>query len=114
VLYITMTRYGTVYQVLDSVTVVTADARLVDLKTDKVLWTGTASASSAEQQNQQQGGLAGILIAAIVKQIAGTVSDRSHPMAGATSQRLLKAGRPNGLLYGPRSPLFNKEPTPAR
>ncbi len=114
VLYITMTRYGTVYQVLDSVTVVTAEARLVDLKTDKVLWTGSASASSAEQQNQQQGGLAGLLITAFVKQIVGTVSDRSHPMAGVTSQRLLKAGRPNGMLYGPRSPMFNKEPTPAR
>lgn len=114
VLYITMTRYGTVFQVLNSATTVSADARLVDLKTDKVLWTGSATASTAEQQNQQQGGLAGLLIAAIVKQIVGTVTDQSHPMAGLTSQRLLKAGRPNGLLYGPRSPQYNKEPTPAR
>lgn len=114
VLYITMTRYGTVFQVLNSATTVSADARLVDLKTDKVLWTGSATASTAEQQNQQQGGLAGLLITAIVKQIVGTVTDQSHPMAGLASQRLLRAGRPNGLLYGPRSPLYNKEPTPAR
>ena len=54
VLYIAMTQYGTVYQVLDSHTTVTAEARLVDLKTDKVLWTGKATASTAEQKNQQQ------------------------------------------------------------
>lgn len=108
-LYITMTRYGTVYQVVDSQTTVTAQAKLVDLKTQQVLWTGSASASTAEQQNQQQGGLAGMLITAIVKQIIGNVTDQSHPMAGVTSQRLLRAGRPNGLLYGPRSPLYAKE-----
>ena len=108
-LYITMTQYGTVYLLLDSHTTVSADARLVDLKTNKVLWTGTASASTAEQQNQHQGGLAGMLITAIVKQIVGTVTDQSHPMASLTSQRLLSAGRLNGMLHGPRSPYYNKE-----
>ncbi len=108
-LYITMTQYGTVYRVLDSNTTVTAQARLVDLKTDKVLWTGSATASTAEQQNQNQGGLAGMLITAIVKQIVGTVTDQSHPMAGLTSRRLLSAGRFQGLLFGPRSPHYNKE-----
>jgi hypothetical protein len=108
-LYITMTQYGTVYLLLDSHTAVSADARLVDLKTNKVLWTGTASASTAEQQNQNQGGLAGMLITAIVKQIVGTVTDQSHPMASLTSQRLLSAGRLNGMLHGPRSPYYNKE-----
>jgi hypothetical protein len=108
-LYISMTKYGTVYQVLDSNTTVSAEARLVDLKTDKVLWTGSATASTAEQQNQNQGGLAGMLITAIVKQIVGTVTDQSHPMAGLTSQRLLLAGRLNGMLHGPRSPHYKKE-----
>lgn len=109
VLYITMTRYGTVYQIIDSNTTVSADARLVDLRTNTLLWTGSASASSAEQQNQHQGGLGSLLIAAIVKQIAGTVSDQSHPMAGLTSQRLLRAGRSRGLLHGPRSPRYQLE-----
>ena len=114
VLYIAMTQYGTVYQVLDSHTTVTAEARLVDLKTDKVLWTGKASASTAEQQNQNQGGLAGMLITAIVKQIVGTVTDQSHPMAGLTSQRLLSAGSFHGLLHGPRSPYYGKEDEKSR
>lgn len=107
VLYISVTQYGTVFKVLDSATTVTAEAKLVDLKTGGILWAGKASASSAEQQNQQQqGGLAGLLVAAVVKQIIGTVTDKSHPMAGVTSQRLLRAGRVDGLLYGPRSPLY--------
>lgn len=108
-LYIKMTRYDTSYQVLDSNTTVSAEARLVDLKTEKILWTGSASASTAEQQNQQQGGLAALLITAIVKQIVGTVTDQAHPMAGITSQRLLTAGRFQGLLHGPRSPNHGKE-----
>ena len=101
-LYITMTQYGTVFRVLDSATTVTAEAKLVDLKTGSTLWAGKASASTAEQQNQQQGGLAVLLIAAVVKQIIGSVTDQSLPMAGVTSQRLLRAGRVDGLLYGPR------------
>ena len=97
---------GRIYRVLDSATTVTAEAKLVDLKTGSTLWAGKASASTAEQQNQQQGGLAVLLIAAVVKQIIGSVTDQSHPMAGVTSQRLLRAGRVDGLLYGPRSPLY--------
>ncbi len=108
-LYIKMTRYGTTYQVLDSNTTVSAEARLVDLKTDKTLWTGRASASTAEQQSQQQGGLAVLLVTAIIKQIVGTVTDQGHPMAGVTSQRLLTAGRFQGLLHGPRSPNYGKD-----
>jgi hypothetical protein len=114
VLYIAMTQYGTVYQVLDSHTTVTAEARLVDLKTDKVLWTGKATASTAEQKNQQQGNLTSMLITALVNQIVGTVTDQSHPMAGLTSQRLLSAGSFHGLLHGPRSPYYGKEDEKSR
>lgn len=108
-LYLTMTQYGTRYQVLDSVTAVAAEAVLKDLRSDRVIWTGSARASSAEQQNQQQGGLAAALISALVKQVVGTTTDQSHPMAGLVSQRLLKAGRPDGLLYGPRSPKYQSD-----
>jgi len=109
VLYLTMTQYGTQFKVLDSVTTVAADGVLKDLRTDRVIWTGSARASSAEQQNQQQGGLAVALISALVKQVVGTATDQSHPMAGVVSQRLLKAGRPDGLLYGPRSPKYQSD-----
>lgn len=108
-LYITITRYGASYTVLDSAAVVSANARLVDLKTGQVLWTGAASASNAEGNNNSGGGLVGLLVVAVVKQIINSVSDSSYPVAGVASQRLLSAGRLNGLLYGPRSPKYGSD-----
>lgn len=108
-LYMTITRYGTTYTILDSSAVVAAEARLVDLKTGQVLWSGSASASSAENSNQSGGGLAAVLVTAVLKQIISNVSDASHPVAGIASQRLLTAGRPNSLLYGPRSPKYGTD-----
>lgn len=107
-LYVKVTRYGSVYKVVNSETAVTLEARLVDLRNGKLLWEGSASASSAEQNNNSQGGLIGMLVKAVVEQIISASTDRSHPMAGIASQRLLVAGRQNGLLYGPRSPNYGK------
>lgn len=107
-LYVKVTRYGTVYKVLNSETAVTLEARLVDLRNGRLLWEGSAGASSAEQSNSSQGGLVGMLVKAVVDQIVAASTDLSHPMAGMASQRLLTAGRPNGLLVGPRSPHYGK------
>ena len=107
-LYTKVTRYGSVYQVISSETTVTLEAKLVDLRSGQLLWEGSASASSAEQNNSSQGGLIGLLVKAVVDQIISSTTDRSHPMAGIASQRLLAAGRPNGLLFGPRSPHHGK------
>lgn len=109
-LYISISKYGTTFQVLNSATVVTADAKLVDLKTGKVLWTNTATASSQEGQNQGAGGgLVGMLIVAVVKQVMATAMDQGHQIAGLTTSRLLSGGLPNGILFGPRSPKAGKD-----
>lgn len=108
-LYMKITKYGTTYTVLSSAAIVSAEARLVDLSTGTLLWSGRASASSDEGNNNSGGGLAGLLVTAIVKQIMNNVTDASHNVAGITSTRLLSAGTPNGLLYGPRSPLYGKD-----
>lgn len=107
-LYVTIGKYGTTYYVVGSASVVSAEAKLVDLKTGKLLWKGAASASSEEGQNQQ-GGLAGLLIAAIVKQVMATALDQSHQIAGVATTRLMSAGMRNGMLYGPRSPNYGKD-----
>jgi len=107
-LYVKVTRYGSVYKVVNSETAVTLEAKLVDLRSGALLWEGSASASSAEQANNNQGGLIGLLVKAVVDQIISASTDRSHPMAAIASQRLLAAGRPNGLLFGPRSPSYGK------
>jgi hypothetical protein len=107
-LYVTVTKYGSTYAVVNSVAVVSAEAKLVDLKSGSLLWSGSASASNDEGNNNGGGGLAGMLIAAVVKQILNNVTDASYSVAGITSQRLLSP-QPNGLLYGPRSPNFGKD-----
>jgi len=106
VLYLNVTEYGTVYRVVASDTSVSVQARLVNGRTGDLMWAGTARASTAEQQNQQQGGLVGMLITAVVTQVISSIRDDSHPMAGLATQRLLTAGQPRGMLHGPRSPNY--------
>ena len=73
---------------------------------------GSATASSAEGSNNSGGGLVGLLVRAAIRQIIEAVSDQGHTIAAQTSVRLLSAGRPNGILYGPRSPMYQKDGTP--
>ncbi|MFT3760460.1 DUF799 domain-containing protein [Thauera sp.] len=110
-LYINIEQYGTSYAVLASESRVTARARLIDLRSEQTLWQGSATASSAEGRNSG-GGLVGMLITAVVNQIVESSTNRSHPIAGIASHRLLQAGPPNGILYGPRSPRYELEATP--
>ncbi|WP_445399671.1 DUF799 domain-containing protein [Zobellella sp. An-6] len=105
VLYIDVEEYGTSYMIISSDTRVTASARLVDLRTGRQLWSGKATASSSEQ-NSNSGGLIGMMVQAVIEQIANTLTDKGHQISGITSARLLSAGMPNGILYGPRSPHF--------
>lgn len=107
--YIRVSQYGTSYAVVASETRVTVDGRIVDLRSGDLLWQGRATASSAESRNNQnQGGLLGMLVIAIVNQIVETASDASVVYARMASHRLLSP-RPNGVLYGPRSPNYRKD-----
>ncbi len=109
VLYISIENYGPVYKVISSDVVVTANAKLVDSKTGDLLWSGTATASSAETDSGSNNyGIAGLLVKAIAKQIVSSVVDQGHDISRITSSRLLTP-KYNGLLYGPRSPLYQKD-----
>jgi hypothetical protein len=108
--YMKIRKYGTTYFVIGSETRVEIEGRIVDLRTGELLWQGRAYASSAEEQQQAQGGIVGLLVTAIVKQIVGTVTDASYRYAGIANQRMLGAPRYNGILAGPRSPQFGKPP----
>lgn len=107
VLYITVNEYGAKYFIIDSQVIVSASAKLVDLRTGKLLWEGKASASNAEGSDNSGGGVVGMLIGALVRQIANNLGDQGYPVARMTSYRLLSA-RDGGLLPGPRSPAYQK------
>jgi hypothetical protein len=111
VLYSTITQYGSVYRVVSSTTIVDATAKLVDLKTGDVLWQGTGHATGEDVSPSFNvgNGLASMLVQAAVKQVAHSLTDESHDVAALTSARLLSAGPPTGLLYGPRSPKFGTD-----
>lgn len=112
-LYINLKQYGTSYAIISSETRVTAEAKLVDLRSGNTLWSGVATASSAEGDSNS-GGLVGMLVKAAIKQIIETISNQGHVIAGRTSARLLSAGAPNGILYGPRSSRYLQEGVPAQ
>jgi hypothetical protein len=107
--YIKVTSYGTSYSVLSSDTVVRVEGRIVDLRTGQLLWQGSASASSRESEGSNQGGLVGLLVKAVVSQVLNTATDASYKYAGMANQRLLGAPQKNGVLFGPRSPNYQKD-----
>lgn len=108
--YLKVKKYGTSYAVIMSETRVEVEGRVVDLRSGEQLWQGRAFASSSEQQQQNQGGLAGLLIAALVNQVLGTATDAAYRYASIADARLLGAPLYNGILPGPRSPLAGKPP----
>jgi hypothetical protein len=108
--YIHIKKYGSSYQVVASDVTIEVEARIVDLRNGALLWQGSARASSAEQRQQNQGGLVGLLVTAIVQQVVNTAADTSFNFAGIANTRLLGAPRYNGVLPGPRSPHYGKPP----
>jgi hypothetical protein len=106
--YLRVRQYGTSYRVLGSETRVTVEGRIVDLRSGQVLWAGSATASSQENQNNNQGVL-GLLVTALVQQVVGNLSDASFNFAAIANQRLLGIPRRNGVLAGPRSPRYGQD-----
>lgn len=107
VLYMSIEDYGTSYRVISSDTTVSASAKLVDAKTGTLLWEGSARVSTGG--NNSSGGVLGVLLTAVIDQVAATVSDLSYDVAGQTSIQLLRAGGPRGMLYGPRSEQYSAQ-----
>jgi len=107
VLYITVEKFGSSYVVIDSQTVVSAKAKLVDARTGTLLWKGQASASDAEGRDNNNG-LAGVLINSVIHQLASNIGNPGHQVAKLASARLLSP-QSGGILYGPRSPNYGKD-----
>lgn len=106
--YLRVKRYGTTYAVLASETRVEVSGTIVDLRSGKTLWQGAAVATSAEQQQANQGGLVGLLVNALIQQIVHDASDAAFKYAAIADQRLLGAVRYNGVMPGPRSPRYGQ------
>lgn len=109
-LYIRIKEYGSKYQVIQSVATVSADAKLVDLKTGDVIWTGEKKLSQSSSDNNS--GLLGAVVGALVEQISSNFNDRAYPIASMVNAQLFTPtpySPGTGLLYGPRSPQYQQD-----
>lgn len=109
VLYLKVKQYGTKYQVIQSVSLVEVDARLVDLNTGTLLWEGNEIMQQSSNQNSNNG-LVGMLVGAVISQISNHHSDYAHSLSASLSNQLYTPNpkHKQGFLYGPRSPKFTQ------
>jgi hypothetical protein len=99
VLYITVEEWGQKYQVIQSVTKVRATLKLVDVKTGTLLWDSTAVAQ--QSSGDGGGGLAGMLVSAIITQVlSSTVSDPTPGLARQANYSAIHS-QLRGLPDGP-------------
>jgi len=104
VMFITLEQYGSSYQVIDSSTVVKAHAKLVDTRTQLLLWEGRGTAVQSSS-----GGSSNVLaklIAAAVSQAINSSVNRAHGVSRLANANLFRA-KNIGLPYGPYSPQYN-------
>lgn len=106
-LYLNVADYGTSYMLINSVTRVSVAATLVDLNTGAVLW--QKSAAAANDSGGGGGDLIGMLVSALVKQIADSVSDASFDLSARTDAILFSTDCRDCLLYGPYSPRYGQD-----
>lgn len=99
VLYLTVEKYGSKYQLISSNSIVFLRAELVDARTGTKIWDGRSEAVYSGQ--------AGV-IEALVTQVMNKLFDQAHQVAAmATAQLLLPKGQ--GLPLGPRHPDYGKD-----
>jgi len=106
VLYVTIKKYGSKYEVISSVTTVSADATLVDVKTGLTLWEGSATVQQGS--GDSGGGIIGALVTAAVTQVVNSATDPAHDVSSMANFQLF-ATKDRGLLYGPYNPKYNQQ-----
>jgi hypothetical protein len=105
VLFLTLQQYGSKYQVLAATTLVKVHARLVDTRTQTLLWEGDGA---AQQGSSGSGNLLADAIAAAITQAINSKTDKAHEVSRLANANLFYA-KDAGLPYGPYSPKYNSE-----
>lgn len=101
VLYVTIDNWGQKYEILSSSTVVSAQLRLVDARNGALLWETKVYAKQSSDSGGN--GLLGAVVSAVVEQVAGSLVDRTPPVARAANNASIY-NRSNGLPNGPYKP----------
>lgn len=99
VLYVVIKQYGSKYQVISSTTIVTAEAKLVDVPTGTLLWAGQGNIA----QSSSSGNLLVDLIATPINQAINNSTDQAHGISRMANIQMLMT-KDHGLLTGPYFP----------
>lgn len=105
VLYLVIKSWGTEYQVLNSQTRVTVQARLVDLRTGTDIWGGAHT--MARNSSSGSNNILGMMVGALVNQIATSMYDPSYGLAYDLNYQLFCNERA-GLLAGRHHPEYER------
>ena len=106
-LYLNVTRYGSTYKLIDSVTAASVSAKLVDLSSGVTLW--QRSVTAQKNSSSSSGNLLGALISAAISQIADTISEAGYDMAVVADEVLFAPDCDECLLRGARSPKYGQD-----
>jgi hypothetical protein len=104
VLFITLKQYGSKYQVINSATIVSASASLMDTRTGIQIWQGEAT---AQQNSGGSGNIIADLISAAIVQAINSGTDAAHDVC-PLANRMLFTTKNHGLLWGHYHPEFGK------
>lgn len=107
ILDITITDYGSKYVLLKSFYLVSGKAKLIDLRTNKILWEETVFAKSDSGGSSDP---IGMLIGALLKHIIDNVTDKGLYTSAVAAERLFSPYLPGSpFLYGPKSPQYRQD-----
>ncbi|MGG7048990.1 MULTISPECIES: DUF799 domain-containing protein [unclassified Campylobacter] len=107
VLYINVTQYGTSYQLINSKTSVSLYAKLIDANTANTLW--EKSITAQQDSGSGNSGLLGMVISAMITQIADTISDKGYEMSAQATSMLFARDCYDCLLRGSYSPKYRQD-----
>ena len=97
-LYVSIEEWGNKFEVISSTTKIKARAKLVDLKTGKVLWNQQQIANNSS--GNSQGGLVGMVVEAAISQVIKETVDQTRVLAKGSTFQLIHH-RQIGFLDGP-------------
>jgi hypothetical protein len=105
VLYLTLEQYGSKFVIVESQTTVVATGKLVSTISGQVLWEGRVE--KVVSSSNSGGGLAGMLVSAMVSQAVNSTIDHAHGVSAMASQELFET-EGQGFLDGPYKPSSTK------
>lgn len=107
VLYINIKNYGNNYSVIASSTEIELDAELIDINSSKTLW--SKNTKFVKSSGDSGGGLIGMLVTAVITQIANETTDKAYEASMITNNILFATNCYDCILYGIHSPNFEKD-----